>query len=411
MRSSVLILVMIATSLMLCAANQSVASIDYVKNNNLKLMSEIEDMIAEQAAAVEKKYKRLRDDQAAAVAAAASVNEKKYKRLRDENIALRDELAALKVPSSSSTSIVDEDAVMLLVTKMLEKHKRNSRSLEARVDAIETTQVTAWNDDDPSNGDQLTTHLTKRRHLSAVDSSVLEDAALWMQAKNAKILFGANADANLYRSAEEEITTDSNVVVKQDLTVLGENLHLTTMLTAHENVTIGGVISLCGGGEACVGYGLAAVGFKATNNKATDIKTIFLGGVDALTVMYYREWTGSSHQSAPKMRLIRPLSSTTKDYSTAPRAGDERAIANTDDERANLKCSELKMARITDTTMIIAYRKAGETSSTNVPGVVRFAEIDSIGDGTFTVADEVSVPLVDGFGYKRGSKSIAFPCN
>ena len=62
---------------------------------------------------------------------------------------------------------------------------------------------------------------------------------------------------------------------------------------------------MCGGGEACVGYGLAAVGFKATNNKATAIKTIFLGGVDALTVMYYREWTGSSHQSAPKMRLIR----------------------------------------------------------------------------------------------------------
>ena len=107
-------------------------------------------------------------NQAAAVAAAASVSEKKYKRLRDENTALRDELAALKVPSSRSTSIVDEDAVMLLVTKMLEKHKRNSRSLEARVDAIETTQVTAWNDDDPSNGDQLTTHLTKRRHLSAI---------------------------------------------------------------------------------------------------------------------------------------------------------------------------------------------------------------------------------------------------
>jgi hypothetical protein len=170
------------------------------------------------------------------VKAAATKN---YKRLRDENVLLREKIA------SSGTSI-DEDAIMLLVTKLLEKHKRNTYSLEARIDSIESTQVSKWNERSPDDKES-NTHLTTRRHLAQVDTSVLEDAALWMQAKNAKILFGASADTNLYRSEEDELTTDSNVVIKKDLNVQGENWHLTTMMTAKENVTVGSVISLCGG--------------------------------------------------------------------------------------------------------------------------------------------------------------------
>ena len=227
--------------------------VEFIKDTNVKLHNEMEDLMDDKLALLSAELANVKattSSELASVKATASTEvanvkaelanvNKNYKRLRDENVLLREKIA------SSGTSI-DEDAILLLVTKLLEKHKRNTYSLEARIDSIESTQVSKWNERSPDDKES-NTHLTTRRHLAQVDTSVLEDAALWMQAKNAKILFGASADTNLYRSEEDELTTDSNVVIKKDLNVQGENWHLTTMMTAKENVTVGSVISLCGG--------------------------------------------------------------------------------------------------------------------------------------------------------------------
>jgi hypothetical protein len=189
------------------------------------------------------------------------------------------------------------------------------------LEAVENTQVSQWSDPTDQGTLTNTNGRSSSRRLSTVDSAVLEDAALWMQAKNAKILFGQSADANLYRSGEEQIATDSNLIIKKDLTVLGENWHLTTMLTAEENITVGSVVSLCADGKACVGYGLASTGFMATGQPAADIKVIHLGGADSLAVMYYRKWTGNSHESEPKMRMVKPLHAVNRDYSGDPFIG------------------------------------------------------------------------------------------
>ena len=141
--------------------------------------------------------------------------------------------------ASSSKGAFDRDAALLLITEVLENRKQNSRSLEARVEAIENNQVSQWSDPTKQGTDTSSLTHSRRRHLATVDASILEDAALWMQAKNAKILFGQNADANLYRNGNDEIATDSNFIIKKDLNVLGENWHLTMMLTAEENITIG----------------------------------------------------------------------------------------------------------------------------------------------------------------------------
>ena len=275
------------------------------KNANLKLRNELEDMFDAKFRIFDAKYETL---------------ETKYKRLRDENAALRDELETRQTPATEESSFHKNDAI-LLITQVLEKSKNSRSLLEARLEAVENTQVSQWSDPTDQGTITNTNGRSPSRRLSTVDSAVLEDAALWMQAKNAKILFGQSADANLYRSGEEQIATDSNLIIKKDLTVLGENWHLTTMLTAEENITVGSVVSLCADGKACVGYGLASTGFMATSQPAADIKVIHLGGADSLAVMYYRKWTGNSHESEPKMRMVKPLHAVNRDYSGDPFIG------------------------------------------------------------------------------------------
>ena len=276
------------------------------KNANLKLRNELEDMFDAKFRIFDAKYETL---------------ETKYKRLRDENAALRDELAEIRQTPAAEESSFGKNEAILLITQVLEKSKNSRSLLEARLEAVENTQVSQWSDPTDQGTITNTNGRSSSRRLSTVDSAVLEDAALWMQAKNAKILFGQSADANLYRSGEEQIATDSNLIIKKDLTVLGENWHLTTMLTAEENITVGSVVSLCADGKACVGYGLASTGFMATSQPAADIKVIHLGGADSLAVMYYRKWTGNSHESEPKMRMVKPLHAVNRDYSGDPFIG------------------------------------------------------------------------------------------
>ena len=284
--------VLLSILVSLVAAAAEVITVEYVKNANLKLRNELEDMF-----------------------------DAKYKRLRDENAALRDELALLRQTSATEKGSFGKNDAILLITQVLEKSKNSRSLLEARLEAVENTQVSQWSDPTDQGTITNTNGRSSSRRLSTVDSAVLEDAALWMQAKNAKILFGQSADANLYRSGEEQIATDSNLIIKKDLTVLGENWHLTTMLTAEENITVGSVVSLCADGKACVGYGLASTGFMATSQPAADIKVIHLGGADSLAVMYYRKWTGNSHESEPKMRMVKPLHAVNRDYSGDPFIG------------------------------------------------------------------------------------------
>ena len=283
------------------------------KNANLKLRNELEDMFDAKFSMFDAKF-RIFD-------AKYETLETKYKRLRDENAALRDELAEIRQTPAAEESSFGKNEAILLITQVLEKSKNSRSLLEARLEAVENTQVSQWSDPTDQGTITNTNGRSPSRRLSTVDSAVLEDAALWMQAKNAKILFGQSADANLYRSGEEQIATDSNLIIKKDLTVLGENWHLTTMLTAEENITVGSVVSLCADGKACVGYGLASTGFMATSQPAADIKVIHLGGADSLAVMYYRKWTGNSHESEPKMRMVKPLHAVNRDYSGDPFIG------------------------------------------------------------------------------------------
>ena len=126
-----------------------------------------------------------------------------------------------------------------------------------------------------------------------------------MQARNAKILFGETGDTALRRTRAQELSTDHDFVVKRDIKVEGENWHLTTMIEAKENITLGDVISLCQG-KACVGYGLEALGRKGTNEPAADVGVISLGGVQTSPVLYYREWSASS-ESKPFMRMMQTI--------------------------------------------------------------------------------------------------------
>ena len=202
------------------------------------------------------------------------------------------------------------------------------------------------------------------------------------------------------------MTTDSNVVIKQDLNVKGENWNLAMMMTAKENVTIGSVISLCNGHDACVGYGLAETGFRATSQASTDIKVIHLSGANHLAVMYYRKWVANGHQSQPMMRLIKPWNTVNQDYGD-PIIGDEIPVALAAPvppatTETDIPVSEFKMATITDLSFLMVYRKAGGLTATNIQGAIRLGEITSVEDNTLVAAAEVLIPLVETYGFRRG---------
>ena len=287
------------------------------------------------------------------------------------------------------------DDVTALVTKLMDKHKRNSRSLAARLDALEETVQDQTATEIDQNGKALVSP-TRGRHLSSTESVDLQDAALWMQAKNAKILFGETGDTTLRRSKAHELTTDHDFVVQRDMQVNGENWHLTTMIEARENITLGDVVSLCEG-KACVGYGLEAIGRKGTNEKAADVGVISLGGSLTISVMYYREWAAAA-ESLPFMRMIKTVDILTNDYTADPKVGNAKQIG---DE----KISELRMVAISDASFIMCYRKPQMNATSGkltTPGAIRLGEIESIDGSTLKYAAEVPINLQDGFGFKRG---------
>ena len=230
------------------------------------------------------------------------------------------------------------------------------------------------------------------RRLGTSESVDLQDAALWMQAKNAKILFG---DTTLRRSTAQQLMTDHDFVVNRDLIVNGENWHLTTMITARENVTAGDVISLCEG-KACVGYGLEPIGRKGSNEPATDVRVISLGGPKTISVMYYREWS-SSLESLPYMRMVKTIDTLPNDYTADPKIGEAKKIGTK-------AVSELRMVAISQMQFIMVYRKdaASAATSLKVQGGIRLGEIESIEGSTLKYAAEVPINLQDGYGFKRG---------
>ena len=294
--------------------------------------------------------------------------------INTETIELQKDLSEVKArlrsmdgDISGAQTTPDLTAVTALVTKLMDKHKRNSRSLSARIDALEDTIQTATAEVQ-AHGNAIVPSRHGRRLSEPVD---LKDAALWMQARNAKILFGETGDTSLRRTLfAQELSTDHDFVVKRDMKVEGENWHLTTMIEAKENITLGDVISLCQG-KACVGYGLEAVGRKGTNEPG-DVGVISLGGVQTISVLYYREWSASS-ESKPFMRMIKTIDSLTNDYTADPKVGEEKSIG--DDA-----VSELRMVGITDSSFIMCYRRASSSSSDQlaVQGGIRFGEIESI---------------------------------
>jgi microcystin-dependent protein len=215
-----------------------------------------------------------------------------------------------------------------------------------------------------------------------------------MQAKNAKILFGESGDTTLRRSAAQQLMTDHDFVVKRDLSVKGENWHLTTMINARENVTAGDVISLCEG-KACVGYGLEPVGRKGSNEPATDVRVISLGGPDTISLMYYREWSASL-ESLPYMRMVKTIDILTDDYTGDPKIGEAKKIGTN-------AVSELRMATISPSQFIMVYRKhAASATALKVQGGIRLGEIDSVEGSTVKYAAEVPINLEGGYGFKRG---------
>jgi microcystin-dependent protein len=301
---------------------------------------------------------------------------------------------ALSAESEGGTKKGDLEDVTALVTKLLDQHKRNSRSLAARVDALEETVQDSVTSEVRPGGNALLSLRNRDRRLGASESVDLQDAALWMQAKNAKILFGESGDTTLRRSTAQQLTTDHDFVVQRDLSVKGENWHLTTMINARENITTGDVISLCEG-KACVGYGLEPVGRKGTNEPATDVRVICLGGPDTISVMFYRQWS-STLESFPYMRMVKTVDILTNDYTADPKIGEAKKIGTK-------AVSELRMATISPSQFIMVYRKdAASASALKVQGGIRLGEIDSVEGSTVKYAEEVPINLEDGFGFKRG---------
>jgi hypothetical protein len=286
---------------------------------------------------------------------------------------------------------VDRDKVVSLVTKLLEKHKDSTRSLGARLSHMEETIKEMSEFGQQEHGQALVSSPSGAHGRRLVSSAPvdLQDAALWMQAKNAKILFGEHGDSILRRSARQELTTD-HFVIQRDLQVKGENWHLTTMLEAMENITTGDIISLCEG-KACVGYGLKRVGRRVTSTPATDVGVINLGESGAASIMFYRKWT-TLPESLPCMRII-----TSVEESSDPIISAETQIG-TD------VVSELRMAALTDMSFVVLYRKSevNASSKLKVQGGVRLANIESVESGTLKYSEEMQLALRDGFGFKRG---------
>ena len=117
MLSLVLVFACLASSV---AATTTVPApvVEFIKDTNVKLHNEMEDLMDDKLALLSAELANVKATAATELAnmkawkAAATKN---YKRLRDENVLLREKIA-------STGSSIDEDAIMLLVTKLLEKH-------------------------------------------------------------------------------------------------------------------------------------------------------------------------------------------------------------------------------------------------------------------------------------------------
>ena len=232
---------------------------------------------------------------------------KELKAMRADNLALHKELSAARstirtldsvTTTTANSECVDKDEVVKLVSRLLDSHATKQNVLNSRVKVLEEQESRA-----------LAPPTPKRKSRRLVDASVLEDAALWMQASGAKVLFGPEADANLYRSGTSELKTDSTVVIKKDLKVGGENWNLATLMEAQEDVAVGDVISMCQG-KACVGYGLQHTGYKQSSKAVNQVKTLWMGGTSSLAVMYYLQpgATGKFLLYLPRLSIYCPLS-------------------------------------------------------------------------------------------------------
>lgn len=317
---------------------------------------------------------------------------REIKDIAEENIALRKELDSVRArpPTSGQDNALNKNEVMRLVSNVLDKHKKD---VIERVERFEVSHQQSTE----ANGYSTSVTASPRRRLDSA-SSVLQDAALWMQAEKAKVLFGQNADVNLYRSAEGELTTDTDLRVKRDLEVWGENWHLTSMMEANENITVGDVVSLCNNGKACKGYGLEEVGYFQTSEKATDIGVIDLAGSYGINILYYRRGgAGEGAQSLPIARVMSPRHSVTGMYNQDPIMGGEKFIGVA-------KVSHLEMTAISETEFLMCYRKTfSAKTDTNIQLGVRYAKVSDLANNDLTFGDEVTAALYGGkYGIKRG---------
>jgi hypothetical protein len=170
-------LLLVATTIAFANAVEYEVIQDAVKTSQAEMRNEFKDSLDDSLVLIKKEMKTLRADNLAL-----------HKELSEARSTIRS-LYSGTTTTANSDKCVDKDEVTKMVSRLLDAHATKQNVLESRVQVIEEQKSRALA---PS------THKRKKRRL--VDSSVLQDAALWMQARNAKVLFGPEADANLYRS-------------------------------------------------------------------------------------------------------------------------------------------------------------------------------------------------------------------
>eukprot|EP00943_MAST-04B_sp_MAST-4B-sp1_P004599 g4599.t1 len=305
--------------------------------------------------------------------------------------------------SETNAKIVSAKIMSSMKLESEEKHRHLSSRLEKVENDISNIAIEFDNEEVDSGGNRVLYRKTNQggvytkthgrgRHLTATSGSgttSIEDAAIWMQAGSGKMLFGPQADVNIYRYGADVLKTDDNFVVKQALRVEGDNYHLTIMLVANETVTEGDVISICEG-YACVGYGFATMPPSSLGTAINGLKAIRLD--DARLLVLYRDRSAGKGQSKAGSMTSGENGIKTMTKSTTPqKTFTTTAISSFD-------AAPFSSTNTSKTSMFVVCYQASGTNK----GKCRIGQVTSLGTNELTYYPEKDIYSGAGDNYVNG---------
>jgi microcystin-dependent protein len=214
-----------------------------------------------------------------------------------------------------------------------------------------------------------------------------------MQAGSGKMLFGPQADVNIYRDGANILKTDDNFVVKQALRVEGDNHHLTIMLIANETVSRGDVISICEG-YACVGYGFATMPPSSLSTAINGLKAIRLDNA-RLLVLYRDRAAGAASRGQSKAGS---MTSGTNGIKTMTKSTTPEKTFTTTAISSFDAAPFLSNTNTSKTSMfVVCYQAAGKQT-----GKCRIGQVTNLGTNELTYYPEKEIYSGAGNNYVDG---------